>query len=203
MRKIIFLLIFLSCLIYSCVAQSEELALSQASIEKQAKMESKTAFTQIGQSKYFNIYSQQETELLKLIRRLDLRSEYLLMKGASSEQQQMRDMLGAIVDAIFLEACDVLHMYLYSFKGNIKICQDQEVLNEVFRDFFDRDLNTRSFYIHNKNSIYINIRNTQLEDLAYDVARAIISHYFSVLPPIEVQETLAKDAGYQIKKLAK
>ena len=199
MRKLISLLILLLCLTDFCLAQSNERSTQERSIVQQDV----AVFTQIARSKYFNIFSQKELDFLKLIRRLDLRSEYLLLRNISYAEEPIEDMLGAIVDAIFLEASDVLHMYLYSFKGNIKLCQNQQELNKIFRDLFDRDSRTHSFYAHNTNSIYVNMQNIRLEDLAYEVARAIISHYFAVLPPAEVQETLAKDAGYQIKKLAK
>ena len=140
MRKAIFLSIFLLCLIDLCFAQSNESMPLRTSIEQQGNMESSMGFVQIARSKYFNIYSQEEINLLKLIRRLDIRSEYLLMSGTTARQEQMQDMLGAIIDAIFLEASDVLRMYLYSFKGNIKICQNRQELNKAFRNFFNRDL---------------------------------------------------------------
>ena len=184
MRKAIFLFSFLFCLVNLSFAQSNE-------------------FTQVSQSKYFYIYSPQDASLLKLIHRLDIRSEYLLLESFTSGQEQLLNMLGAIVDAIFLEACDVLHMYIYSFKGNIKICQNQKELNKAFRKFSDQNLNGQAFYIHNTNSIYINIQNIRVEGLAYEIAQTIISHYFVVLPPVEIRKTLARDVGYQIRKLVK
>ena len=185
MKKGIILFIILFCWISACCAQSSN------------------GFIQIAGSKYFNIYSQKQGNLLKLIRRLDIRSEYLLLEGASSGRGQLQDMLGAIVDAIFLEASDVLRMYLYSFKGNIKICQNQTELNRAFREVFGRSSKDNAFYAHNTNSIYINMRNIRPENLAYEIAHTIISHYFVVLPPDEIREILANDVGRQIKKLAK
>ncbi len=176
--------IFWFCLVNPGLAQPDEL-------------------TQNSQSKYFNIYLPQKANLLTLTQRLNIRSEYLLLERSSYAQDDLQDMLGAIVDALFLEACDVLHMYLYNFKGNIKICQNQEELKKAFVEFFERDLSAPSFYAHNTNSIYINIENIRPETLAYEIAHAIISHYFSVLPPSGVQEILAKDVQTQIRGLAR
>ena len=203
MRKAILSFSLFVCLVNICFAQSNEFTPLEAPLEQRDKLRPLMDFIQIAGSKYFNIYSSKEADLLKLIRRLDIRSGYLLMSVASSTQEQQQGMLADIVDAIFLEACDVLHMYLYSFKGNIKICQNQKELNEVFRKFSERDLDMHSFYVHNTNSIYINMGNIRPEYLAREIAHAIIAHYFVVLPPAEVRETLAKDVGYQIKKLAK
>ncbi len=161
-------------------------------------------FNKVAQSKYFNIYSTKEINLLQLIRRLDIRSEYLLIKEASYMKQQPQIMLGALFDAIFLEACDVLHMYLYKFKVNIKICQNQRELNRIYRELLaGKSLKAPAFYLHKTNSIYINVQYIQPESFAYEVAHAVIAHYFAVLPPVRVRETLAKDVGYQIRKLTK
>jgi len=187
MRRIIFLFailsFFLSIFVDLCFAQPDEFKISE--------------------SKYFNIYSQEKLDLLKLIRRLDIRSEYLSLKSSSFGQEKLEKILEEIIDAIFLEAQDSLHMYIYNFKGNIKICQNQKELNNAFHQFSDHNLYTPSFYIHDTNSIYLNFQDIRLEALAYEIARSIISHYFVVLPTEDVQEILAKDVGYRIKKLAK
>lgn len=115
----------------------------------------------------------------------------------------LQEALGEIADALFLETSDILHMYLYSFKGNIRFCRDQEQLNGFSRRFLNRDLRKPSFYVGDTNSIYINIRDTRPELLAYEIARAIISHYYAVLPPESVQEILAGDVKDKIGKLAK
>jgi len=185
MKKAISLLIFLFCLSHLSAAQPAELV-------------------QVSRAKYFNVYSPEGADLLKLVQRLNIRSEYLLLRSSSaSGQERLQDALGEIVDAIFLETSDILHMYLYSFKGNIRFCQDQEQLSGFSRKFFDRDLRKPSFYASDTNSIYINIRDTRAELLAYEIARAIISHYYAVLPPEEVQEILSRDVKDKIEKLAK
>lgn len=184
MRRVIFLFIFLFSLINFCPAQSN-------------------GFVFLSESKYFNIYSQGEQDLLKLIRRLDIRSEYLSLKSVSPSQKRPQDILGEIFDVIFLEAQDILRMYPYNFKGNIKLCQNQRELNNFSRQFSGQNLSSSSFYIYNKNSIYINIQDICPESLAYEIACAIISHYFAVLPPKDVQDILAKDVGNRIKRLAR
>ncbi|MFH1577510.1 MAG: hypothetical protein ABIC18_00350 [Candidatus Omnitrophota bacterium] len=184
MRKAVVLVIFLFCLTNICFAQLNE-------------------FAQVAQSKYFIIYSQDEADLLKLAQRLNIRSEYLLLEGASLRQEQLQDSLGIIVDAIFLEASDVLHMYLYKFKGNIRICQNQEELKRFFGEFSHGKLNAPAFYAQSTDSIYVNPQKINPQILAYEIAHIIIAHYFAVLPPKEVREILAKDVGSRIRKLAK
>lgn len=184
MRKAILLLIFWLCLVNPGLAQLDE-------------------FTQNTQSKYFNIYSPRKANFPALTRRLHIRSEYLLLESAPPGYGDSQDMLGAIIDALFLEACDILHMYVYNFKGNIKICQNQAELNRAFSELVGQDLRAPSFYVHNTNSIYINIQDIRSEVLAYEIAQAIISHYYAVLPPPGVQEILAKDVQTQIRRLSR
>ncbi len=181
MRKILLLFIFLFCFNGFVFAQPDE-------------------FVQISRSKYFVIYSQEKVSLSELVRRFNIRSEYLLLNPVSSSE---RDVLGQVIDAIFLEVCDALHMYLYNFQGNLKICRNQKELDRLFDESFDHDGRRVAFYIHKINSIYIDARRVDPETLAYEIARAIISRYFVVLPPAGVQEILAMDAGCQIGKLAK
>jgi len=124
--------IILFFLITYCYAQTKGFAQLQTRVYQQGGSQFQNGFTQIASSKYFNIYSKSDLGVLKLIRRLDINSEYLLFEIDSTSREQAIEMLGAIVDAIFLEACDVLHMYVYHFKVNIKLCQNQKELKNIF-----------------------------------------------------------------------
>lgn len=63
MKKAISLLVFLFCLSCFSIARPAELVW-------------------VSRAKYFNIYSPEGTDLLKLIQRLNIRSEYLLLEDS-------------------------------------------------------------------------------------------------------------------------
>ncbi|MCM8830985.1 MAG: hypothetical protein NC918_02180 [Candidatus Omnitrophica bacterium] len=151
------------------------------------------------ESKYFFIYLQDDIDIINLAKKLDIRSEYLLN---SSFLDEPKIILAKIIDAIFLEVSDILDIHLESFKGNIKIYKDFDELNKIFKSFFDKNLNTFSFYISSSNTIFIDFENIKAEVLAHEIAHAIINRYFVVLPPVNVQEILSKYVEYKIKKLA-
>ena len=159
-------------------------------------------FSQVSESKYFTIYSQGQTNLLRLTKQIDINSQYLLLETASfSSQGQLQRRLGSILDAIFLEASDILRMHLYNFKGSIRIYPNQHEFKQAIAGFPSK--NTTAYYLQNTNSIYINMQALKPEALGYAVARAIIANYFAVSPPITVQEILAQDVGYHISRMAR
>ena len=201
--RIIILLIAVTCLAVVCFARPEEATPPAAADQQRVNTEPVQESPPACQGKHFIIYAHKGAGFLSLSRRLDINSEYLLLENISLAKAGPQQMFAAILDAIFQEASDVLHMYVYSFKGNIRICRNQYELNRAFRRLSGRNLRGASFYAHETNSIYINAQTIRLEDLAYDIAQAIIAHYFAVYPPERVREPLAKDVGYQIKKLLK
>ena len=73
-------------------------------------------------------------------------------------------------------------------------------MNEVFRSYFKKEFNERSFYLYTNNTIYISFEDLTLEMLAHEIAHAVISRYFVVLPPAKVQEILCGYVEYILKK---
>ena len=110
--------------------------------------------------------------------------------------------LQGLVDVLFSRVCDILDMQLYSFHGTIKVCGDFQHLNSIYNNLFDRDLtNKYSFYVYNLNTVYICAEHFSREVLGHEIAHAIISHYFVVLPSVKIQEVLAMFVEYNLRKL--
>jgi hypothetical protein len=154
------------------------------------------------QSSHFAVYYSPQIDAASLAQQLNIRpADEILVGKTSTRGNSSPEQLAAMLDTLFMRVCDILDMQLYSFQGNIKICQDYNQLNQIYRNIFDHDLgNRKSFYINDLNTVYISAESFQREILGHEIAHAIISHYFVVLPSVKIQEVLAGYVEYQLRK---
>lgn len=154
----------------------------------------------IVKTQYFSIYGNEELDIKEVLIKLNF--NYLLQVDnfISETNQDLESLLKKTIDALYLEASDVLGIHLYSFHGNIKFCRNQDSLNEVYNDYFKGDFPERSFYLHERNTIYISSPDLTLGMLGHEIAHVIISHYFVIAPSPEVQEILAGYVEYNLRK---
>ena len=149
------------------------------------------------EGRYFTIYYPPHLEIHKLLQQLNMSPvDNLLVGRPFSQGFGLTDML----DVLFLEACDILDMHLYSFHGTIKICKDSFQLNNIYNYIFGKNATTRSFYSYDLNSIYTSASNFTRGVIGHEIAHAVISHYFVVQPSVKVQEILATYVEYQLKR---
>lgn len=154
------------------------------------------------EGKHFDIYYEPQLEIASLIQQLNISPSDKILIGRSTNQDFFSDAgLSDMVDTLFIQVCDILDMPLYSFRGTIKICQDYEQLDKIYSNLFNKDLQKqRSFYVSDLNTIYISRDSFKREILGHEMAHAIISHYFVVLPPVKIQEVLSMYVEYQLRK---
>jgi len=153
------------------------------------------------EGKHFTVYYAPGVFPAELNQQLNLGVAESLLTGRSTERVFSAEAeLANALDTIFTEVCNILDMQLYSFHGHIKICRGYAQLNTIYRDFFHKDLGTRSFYAYNLNTIYTSADNFKLGIIGHEIAHLIISHYFIVLPSVRVQEVLAMYVEYQLKR---
>lgn len=156
------------------------------------------------EDKHFIVYYVPELDISVLSQQLNIRPSDKLIVGKSIERKlsseaEFIDML----DTLFLRVCDILDMHLYSFQGNIKICQNHQQLKSIYSNLFNKELTSThaySFYVYDVNAIYISAENFKREILGHEIAHAVISHYFVVLPSEKIQEVLAMYVEYQLRK---
>jgi hypothetical protein len=152
------------------------------------------------ESKYFSVYGQRNLDINSLLTRLYF--DYLLHLDTALQENSRdeKDTLSKTLDALFLEVSDILDIHIYSFHGDIKLLADRNSVNSQFRRFFKRELNERSFYLPEKNTIYISFADLTLGMLGHEIAHAIICRYFVVPPPAKIQEVLAGYVEYSLRK---
>lgn len=150
------------------------------------------------ESKHFIIYYSPQLDLLSLNQQLNISPSEGLLAGKPMNREN--GSLPEMLDILFTETCDILDMQLYSFQGEIKVCRDFRQLNEIYANLFRRSLKAQSFYVYSLNTIYMSADNFKKEILGHEMAHAITSHYFVVLPSVKIQELLATYVEYQLRK---
>jgi hypothetical protein len=153
------------------------------------------------ESKHFTIYYAPQLEVFSLAQALSISVSDKMLAGRSLERRDSSSTeLADMVDILFTRVCNILDMDLYSFKGNIKICRDREQLKGIYNNLFEKELTRQSFYVYDLNTVYISADSFTREILGHEIAHAVISHYFVVLPSVKVQEILASYVEYQLRK---
>lgn len=146
---------------------------------------------------YFDLYLAPGVDQSALSQRLNLPASDRMLSGKDEGQPD----LSGDIDALFLRVCGILDMRLYNYRGNIKVCRDYSQLNGIYEGLFGQSLNHKSsFFVFSANSVYISAESFKREILGHEIAHAVISHYFVVLPPVKVQEVLAVYVEYQLRK---
>jgi len=149
------------------------------------------------EGKYFTVYYSPQLEIPKLLQQLNISPSDNLLVGRPLDQGLgLADML----DVLFLRACDILDMHLYSFHGTVKIGKDSIQLNNIYNYLFRKNVAPRSFYVYDLNTIYTSADNFTRAIIGHEIGHAVISHYFVVQPSVKIQEVLAMYVEYQLKR---
>lgn len=154
------------------------------------------------EGRHFTVFLGPQIDVSTLTKQLNITLSDKLLAGVStatkaSDTEELADAL----DILYIRVCDVLDMNLYSFKSNIKVCQDTQQLNGIYSVFFKRaPKETQAFYSFQLNTIYASVENFTREIIGHEIAHAVISNYFVVLPSEKVQEVLAGYVTYQLRK---
>jgi hypothetical protein len=155
------------------------------------------------EGRYFSIYYSKELDISRLEEQLNITAADKILAGKSiGEDFSPEPGMARMVDILYGLVSDMVDMHIYNFKGAIKICRNKGHLNNIFRGFFNKDMESYmlAFYVNENTTIYISGENFRREVLGHEIAHAIINHYFVVSPPVKVQEILSKYVEYQLRK---
>lgn len=155
-------------------------------------------------SRYFNVDIDGGIGMVELLERLNA-SYFLRMKTAFPDASEASRagadaMLRDVLDAMYLEISDILDIHMYSFSIDLEIVRDEGRLAEVLKGYTGSEVKTPSFYMYDKNRIFISYADLTAGMLSHEIAHAIVSHYFVVPPPERVQEVLSGYVEYSIRK---
>lgn len=140
------------------------------------------------------------TNLPAIIKRLNVGAADELLAGRSrAAGGSDKEKIAAMVDTLFSRVCDILDMHPQGDKGAIKICRDKQELQKVYRGQNGQDIpsDANAFYDQSSNTIYVTSAGFDLPVITHEMAHAVISRYYSVLPH-DKQEVLAVHVEYAI-----
>lgn len=153
--------------------------------------------------KHFTVLYESGVDVSALLEQLNIGPSDRLLAGKPTETKfSPEEELIEMLDTLFIRVCDILDMRLYnSFEGTIKICRNDEQLRQIYFNLLSNELNSNfPFYIYSFNTIYVSAENFTNAAMGHEIAHAVISHYFVVLPSVKVQEVLAGFVEYQLRK---
>jgi hypothetical protein len=177
------ILIFLfSALLYSCVFAEEG------------------GYAPIAQGKFFSVYAKGNLDISAVLSKLNFYNIRDTDNFSDESYPDAKSGLARTIDGIYLEVSDALDIHMYDFHGTIKIVPDKNYIAEIFQGYSGQAFLERSFYFHEKNTIYVSYADLTLGMLAHEMAHAIISHYFVVAPSPKVQEILSGYVEYSLRK---
>ncbi len=155
------------------------------------------------EGEHFTILYDPSADIAALVQSLNVNAnDQLLAGGTTANDASVEGQLARGVETIFLRACDILDMPLYSFKGTIEICLHREQIERIYKELLQADLPaySSSFYVHDQKTIYITAESFKKEVLGHEIGHAIISNYFVVQPSVKIQEVLSGYIEYQLRK---
>jgi hypothetical protein len=149
-------------------------------------------------SRFFTIQLAPGVDDLALVSSLDLGPDSKVLAGQSLSSPNN---LANLLDALFIWACGVLDMQLYSYRGTIKVVRDQNELADIYLRLYGTERRSeKGYYIYELNTLYVTAQGFTKEILGHEMGHAIISNFFVVQAPEKVQEVLAGYIEYQLRK---
>ncbi|MBF0331392.1 MAG: hypothetical protein HQL17_05595 [Candidatus Omnitrophica bacterium] len=155
------------------------------------------------ETRYFTVQIGPGIDELDLVRTLDISAGDKVLAGLSSDSGKDLSAysLSDLLDALFLWSSNLLDMQLYSYRGNVKVVANEDMLADIYLKIYGSErTGEKAFYIYDTNTVYVAAPNFTKEIVGHEVAHAIISNYFVVQPSVKVQEVLAGYIEYNLRK---
>lgn len=108
------------------------------------------------------------------------------------ESDDFENRLKTKMDALYVRVQKILDMRKKMKKVTINIYRDREQMNEAHYRLFKKKAKFRSWYVYEKNTVYIGLNDMFAGMLAHEIGHSIIDHYLLVRPPSITAEILAR-----------
>ena len=98
----------------------------------------------------------------------------------------------AKVDIIIEKAMVVLDMYPDNMHIIVVLLPRAADVARVYMENYGRKAEYIAYYSLSQKTIYLSVRNVNLEVIAHEVGHAVVDHFFTVRPPYNIHELLAQ-----------
>jgi len=151
-------------------------------------------------TQYFQINGFQGMDLYTLLAKINF--NYLLRVDQinAGKNKNFKSLLTRTMDALYLEVTDILRVQIPHFQVQINFYEDQGGVAAAYADLYQVDFKETSFYHPQTNTIHISFVDLTLSQLGFEVARAVLAHYFVVPPSANIQDVLAGYVQYNLRK---
>jgi hypothetical protein len=109
--------------------------------------------------------------------------------------------LGLLLDGFYEWASDILDMHVVGYHGDIKVVQNAEELQDIYRRLYGSELSQKSFYLYEEDTLYVAAPDFSKEVLGHELGHVVVCNYFVVQPSAKAAEVLAGYIEYQLRKL--
>ena len=96
------------------------------------------------------------------------------------------------VDLLFEKVQQILDMHKEMRKIRVRLFSNADQLDVAYSKIYHKKNTMRGWYVHEFNTIFLNVRDVHEGVFAHELGHSIIDHFLSVRPPRATAEILAK-----------
>ena len=111
----------------------------------------------------------------------------LITRSEDAEKEVVRK-----VDLLFEKVQQILDMRRKMKKVRVRLFSNADQLGVAYYKIYRKKNNIRGWYVHDFNTIYLNVRDVHEGVFAHELGHSVIDHFLSVRPPRATAEILAK-----------
>lgn len=111
---------------------------------------------------------------------------------SDSEADDFETKMKMKMDALYVRVQKILDMRKKMKKVTINIYRDRDQMNAAHYRLFKKKAKFRSWYVYEKNTVYIGLDDMFAGMLAHEIGHSVIDHYLLVRPPSITAEILAR-----------
>jgi len=104
----------------------------------------------------------------------------------------VEDELYAKLDVILEKAQIVLDMFPKGIKVTLVLLPDRRAVTAVYQQKYGKAADNIAYYSLSENTIYVSVKDANLQVIAHELGHAIVNHYFTERPPYNIHELMAQ-----------
>ena len=139
----------------------------------------------------FAIYYTKDVDVETVVKRLSKRGLFSSGINRSAPNDVPTEKMAYMLERILKRAKEILGSYPSMPVINVRIFKDNEALSAEYFRIFGKEVNYKSFYIHQLKTIYTSEEDISAAVLSHEIGHAVVDHYFGIVPPPSVGEPLA------------
>jgi hypothetical protein len=147
----------------------------------------------------FDVYCTKDVDVATLVKRLDRQRLFISGVYGTNPTSVPAEKLVYMLGRLLKRAKEILEMYPSMPVINVKVFKDNAALSAEYFRIFGKDVDYKSFYIHQLRTIYTSQEDMSPSVIAHEMGHAVADHYFGAIPPPSVGEALASSVDKNLE----